>query len=46
MLTTTLMVVQGNTKKIETTNQTEKIEFVNVAKAEQSQQDLEPVKYN
>ena len=45
MLATTLMVVQGNTKKIETTNQTDDTEFVNVAKAEHSQQTVKPIKY-
>lgn len=46
MLATTLMVVQGNSKKIETTNQTEKIEFNNVAQVDASQQNVKPIKYN
>lgn len=46
MLATTLMVVQGNSKKIETTNQTEVNEFNNVAQVDENQQNVEPIKYN
>ena len=46
MLATTLMVVQGNSKKIETTNQTKEIEFNNVAQVDASQQNVKPIKYN
>lgn len=46
MLTTTLMVVQGNSKKIETTNQTEvNDDFINVAQADTSQNELNSIKY-
>lgn len=46
MLATTLMVVQGNSKKVETTNQTEEIKFNNVAQVDASQQNVKPIKYN
>lgn len=46
MLATTLMVVQGNSKKIETTNQTEEIKFNNVAQVDASQQNVKLIKYN
>ncbi|PCI08387.1 MAG: hypothetical protein COB73_07005 [Flavobacteriaceae bacterium] len=46
MLATTLMVVQGNSKKIETTNQTKEIKFNNVAQVDASQQNVKPIKYN
>ncbi len=46
MLATTLMVVQGNSKKIETTNQTEKNDFINVAQVDVNQQNVKPIKYN
>ena len=46
MLATTLMVVQGNSKKIETTNQTEVNEFINVAQVDASHQNVKPIKYN
>jgi len=45
MLATSLMVVQGNSKKIETTNQTEVNEFNNVAQVDANQQNVEPIKY-
>ena len=45
MLATTLMVVQGNSKKIETTNQTKVNEFNNVAQVDANQQNVEPIKY-
>jgi len=46
MLATTLMVVQGNSKKIETTNQTKEIKFNNVAQVDASQQNVKSIKYN
>ena len=45
MLATTLMVVQGNSKKIETTNQTEVNEFNNVAQVDENQQNMKSIKY-
>lgn len=46
MLTTALMVVQGNSKKIETTNQPEvNNDFINVAKVDSSQNELNSIKY-
>ena len=46
MLATTLMVVQGKSKKIETTNQTKEIKFNNVAQVDANQQNVKPIKYN
>ncbi len=46
MLATTLMVVQGSSKKIETTNQTEVSEFTNVAQIDESHQNVKSIKYN
>ncbi|MFK5877913.1 MAG: hypothetical protein QM478_00300 [Flavobacteriaceae bacterium] len=46
MLATTLMVVQGSSKKNETTNQTEVNEFTNVAQVDASHQIVKPIKYN
>ncbi|WP_156772393.1 hypothetical protein [Urechidicola croceus] len=45
MLTTTLLVVQGNSKKVETTNQNEVNDFVNVAQADTHENELKSAKF-
>ena len=46
MLATTLMVVQSNSKKNETTNKIEETDFVNVAQVDTNQQNMNVIKYN
>jgi len=46
VLATTLMVVQSNSKKNETTNKIEENDFVNVAQVDTSQQKMNSIKYN